>query len=287
MVRIGIVGVMFALAVAVSQTADWPARAEPAVTGLDHVPIAVADLDAAAVHYRALGFTLKPGVAHGNGIRNQHAKFPDGTELELITAPSAVDALTSTYRRHLGRGDGPAFLALYAPAMNEVARRLTDARQPFRSSGAFIDVPDGDPLGYVFFGPRNRSPTDRPEHFQHPNTADALIAVWLAPDDPSREHRLLATLGATFTRAEASLPDRLTVEVAHLPEGEILLLPSSSQLVPGRPIVGVSLHVRNLDEARVTLARAAPRVRPVRDEPGRLVLPPAATHGLWIELRAR
>src|SRR3982751_4408188 len=84
----------------------------PAVVGLDHVPIAVADLEAAAATYRRLGFTLKPGLAHENGIRNEHAKFADGAELELITAPSAVDSLTTTYRRHLVNGDGPAFLAM-------------------------------------------------------------------------------------------------------------------------------------------------------------------------------
>jgi hypothetical protein len=35
-------------------------RADAVVTGLDHIPIAVNDLDAAAARYRALGFTLKP-----------------------------------------------------------------------------------------------------------------------------------------------------------------------------------------------------------------------------------
>jgi hypothetical protein len=47
--------------------------ADAVVTGLDHIPIAVNDLDAAAARYREPGFTLKPGVRHDNGIRNQHA----------------------------------------------------------------------------------------------------------------------------------------------------------------------------------------------------------------------
>jgi catechol 2,3-dioxygenase-like lactoylglutathione lyase family enzyme len=87
----------------------------PTIAGLDHIPIAVKDLEAAAARYRQLGFALKPGRPHENGIRNQHVKFPDGTELELITAPKAVDALTATYSRHLASGDRPAFLAFFAP----------------------------------------------------------------------------------------------------------------------------------------------------------------------------
>src|SRR5258706_3434253 len=39
----------------------------------------------------------------------------------LFRSPEARDALTATYRRHLAEGDGPAFLALFAPSM-EAAR---------------------------------------------------------------------------------------------------------------------------------------------------------------------
>ena len=53
--------------------------AAPIVAGLDHVPVAVRDLEAAAADYRRLGFVLKPGRPHANGIRNVHAKFADGT----------------------------------------------------------------------------------------------------------------------------------------------------------------------------------------------------------------
>ena len=59
----------------------------------------VNDLDAAVTRYRALGFALKPGKPHDNGIRNQRVKFEDGTELELLTAPEAKDRLTTQYRR--------------------------------------------------------------------------------------------------------------------------------------------------------------------------------------------
>jgi hypothetical protein len=174
-----------------------PQAREPAVLGLDHIPVAVADLERAAERYRALGFVLKSGVAHDNGIRNQHAKFADGTEVELITAPEARDALTTTYRQHLAAGDGPAFVAFYAPVMDRVAERLTALKRLFTRDGGYLDLPDTDVLRYIFFGPRNSSPTDRPEHFVHPNTAESLIAVWLAGDDLSQERAALKELGAT------------------------------------------------------------------------------------------
>src|SRR5262245_44626014 len=161
-----------------------PVPREPAVTGLDHIPIAVRDLARAADDYRALGFALKPGRPHDNGIQNQHVKFTDGTELELITAPDARDSLTTTYRRHLESGDGPAFLALFAPQRTVAEERLR---------AAALTLPP-----YVFLAGRNKSPTDLPEHFAHANTARSFVRVWLADDDLSQERRLLSVGGAAF-----------------------------------------------------------------------------------------
>jgi hypothetical protein len=46
--------------------------------GIDHIPLVVKYLDDAAEAYRRLGFAIKPGRPHADGIRNAHAKFPDG-----------------------------------------------------------------------------------------------------------------------------------------------------------------------------------------------------------------
>jgi catechol 2,3-dioxygenase-like lactoylglutathione lyase family enzyme len=230
-----------------------------AIAGLDHVPIAVRDLEAAARTYRRLGFVLKPGRPHANGIRNLHAKFPDGTELELITAPKAADDLTRTYVRHLEDGDGPAFLALFAPD----------------------GPPPGAAPGYVFFGRRNHSPTDRPEHFAHPNTARSLIAVWLA-GELLPERVMLAAAGVPLLERDVAAPDPVRASVARLGDGELLLLPQSRSMIRGRPIVGVTVRVGDAAAARRALLEGGVTTRPA----GRTVfVPPEAAHGLWLELR--
>jgi hypothetical protein len=235
----------------------------PAIGGLDHIPIAVRDLDAAAARFRALGFVLKPGRPHANGIRNVHAKFPDGTELELITAPEGVDDLTRKYRAHLSQGDGPAFLALYTP--------------------------DGTPVGprppYVFFGQRNASPTDRPEHFAHPNGSESFVAVWLAGADLSAERTLLRSSGAAFSRRRVFVPEPVIADIARLEESEAVLLPSSHQIVDGRRIVGATLAVRSLNAVRA--ATATVRLRRQAGAPASLFAPPDAANGLWLEFRER
>ena len=231
------------------------------IAGLDHVPIAVRDLEAAGRTYRRLGFALKPGRPHANGIRNLHAKFPDGTELELITAPRATDGLTRTYVSHLKAGEGPAFLALFVPA----------------------GAPPADAPGYVFFGRRNHSPTDRPEHFAHANTADALVAVWLA-GDLAAERGMLRAAGATLEDATAAVPDPVPATVARLPEGKVLLLPPSRAIIRGRPIVGVTVRVKSAAAARRVLADGGVPTRGAADGPT-VFVPPEAAHGLWLEMR--
>jgi catechol 2,3-dioxygenase-like lactoylglutathione lyase family enzyme len=53
--------------------------------GIDHLVIAVADLEAAVADYRALGFTVVPGGRHtGIGSYNALIAFGDGAYLELL-----------------------------------------------------------------------------------------------------------------------------------------------------------------------------------------------------------
>jgi catechol 2,3-dioxygenase-like lactoylglutathione lyase family enzyme len=245
--------------------------AQPAATaaGLDHVNVAVANLDRAAERYRQLGFVLKPGTVHSNGIQNVHAKFRDGTEIELITAPEARDALTTKYRDLLRAGDGPAFLALYTPVAD-----LTSSR------GAV-------PPPYIFFGGRNHSPTDRPEHFAHPNSAESLISVWLAGDDFRVERRLLQSLGAKFTDSNVYVPDRQRATVASLRDGTVVLLPQSRQAIPDRRIAGVTVRVASMASVEAALIRGgiATPSRITHGDTVSIFLPPAETHGIWMEFR--
>jgi hypothetical protein len=274
-------GIGLALVTLIATSSD---RA-PVVAGLDHVPIAVARLDEAAADYRALGFTLKPGRPHDNGIRNQHAKFADGTELELITAAEARDGLTTTYRRHLAQGDGPAFLALFSPDLEAAAARLQSERAPHRRAGPIVDIEAGG-LEYLFLGRRNASPTDRAEHFAHANGATSLVAVWLA-GDLSRERSLFEALGARRATEEVRVPDRLAAPVARFAEGAVVMLPAGRQLVPGRKIVGVTLRVRALAAIQGVLGRAGGTVpeRVATADGASVFIPPDRAHGLWIEFR--
>lgn len=243
-----------------------PAACEPApALRLDHVPVAVNDLDGAADTWQRLGFALKPGRPHDNGITNRHVKFADGTEIELITAPAARDALTQSYVNFLQSGDGGAFLALYPGPGG--------AQAPGAAS-----FPRDHPLAWIFFGALNRSPTDLPEHFEHPNTAITLQSVWLAADD----HGELLDLLARFDARPCDDRQRVLLAAGD----QLRLLPAAASLPQGRHILGVTVTVRDLESAAAVLASSGlPFQRRETADGATLLVAPAHASGLWLELR--
>jgi catechol 2,3-dioxygenase-like lactoylglutathione lyase family enzyme len=255
--------------------------------GLSHVPVAVRDLDEARRRCERLGFALKPGRPHDDGIRNLHIKFRDGTEVELITASEGRDELTSGYVDFLRSGDGPAYLALYTPSSPRLARALRAAGMSAREGDFGVGFPSSDALHHIFFGGLNQSPTDRPEHFAHPNGAESLVAVWLAADDREPYQRLFARVGVRPRGTIPVPPLGMTAQRVPLPAGEVLLLPGRARRVPARPIVGLTLRVRDLEVAR-RLLRGAGHDLPIVDLGARgrsLFLPPDLAGGFWLELR--
>jgi Glyoxalase-like domain len=235
-----------------------PARADFSIQGLDHVPVVVRDLDQAKVDFEALGFVLKPGQPHANGLRNLHAKFPDGTEIELISATSASDRLSSDYLEWQRVSDGPVSFGLYVPDQNAAFR-----------PGAFEGV---------FYDHRQKSPTDRPEHFAHPNGATSLTGVWLAGRRDEMAMRM--ALGSRAERAVCApfLQGPTPAPVAQLPEGEIVFLPEAFQRLRERSIVALTVAVKSLD----TVKRLV-NGRTESCAPNSVWM---ETHGFWLELRA-
>ena len=231
---------------------------------LDHVPIAVRQLDTAMADYAALGFTFKPGRAHADGLRNAHVKFRNGAGLELITARQPGSPLAQHYADFLRAGEGPAYLTLHAPDEPRASAALHAA------GIAHTLGPDGltlaDPqLAWLFFAADNRSPSDRPAHFAHANGAAATREVWVALDDDRPLARLLSALGARSHDEQRDAPLAGLARVYDLADnGRIVVVPARHQLVPGHPIIGVVM--------------AAP-LQPKR------AFTPTQAHGLWLTLQ--
>lgn len=252
-----------------------PACAQgPQLLGIDHTPIVVGNLQKAVADFRAMGFAIKPGRFHADGIRNAHVKFADGTELELITAPAATDALASEYHAKQRRGDGPLYWGLWARDQDLLAARLKAMGVAVIAESGALTFPAGDPLHPLFFGSGEMSPTDRPEYFAHQNSALRLSGLWIGGNGAARD--LLAKLGVPIHSVQACGPFGAG-EDAVLPRGDVFFVKGASR------VIGARVAVKSLDRAEAVMMRNG--LTP-RRACAALWLPPAAAHGIWLEFVA-
>lgn len=279
-VRALLTALLLFLAMGGTGAEEMPGPLGPSLVGLDHVPVAVSDLEQAVATYDRFGFSMKPGRFHENGLRNSHVKFPDGSGVELISPPAEpVDRLTRNYSRFLQDGDGPAYVSFHARDTEVLTTALHRANLRFTEQGGLI-TPSDPNLDFIFFVQDNRSPTDRPEHFAHPNTAVAMTEIWLALDGPGRSalRQLLLALGATESSETVTLPDpahRLAPTEARagiftVQNGQVVVVADTWQAQKGRRIVGVTFRARDLDVTKRLLGTAEASV------------PSSAAHGLWL-----
>lgn len=246
-----------------SSTAGVPTcRADSARVAIDHVTLVVADLESAATAFRSeLGFSLKPGTVHPDGLRNAHIRFVDGSAIELMNPGEGIpDALSELYVRFLAAGEGGAFVALRAGPVDSVLSVLGElgagASVERGKAVDWIAFPEGHDLHSVYFVHVRSRPTDRSEHLVHANGTMGISRVWLQMRDPTRLARLLAPFGATWCDSTDGSAGGAGPALG-LRGGSLYVLPMEADQ-PRARILGLSLRGE------------APR-------------PPAELHGVWIE----
>ncbi len=225
--------------------------------GLDHVVVAVKDLDAAAERYGELGFTVTPENRHAWGTANRLVQL-DGFFIELLTVadPSLIperDGKNFSFgafnRDFLKHREGIS--ALVVESKDPVADRRSyqalglDVMAPFSFSrtanladGGTLNV--GFDLTFVldpqapdlfFFGCHNRYPENfwRTDFQRHENGARTIKAVYMIARDPADHHEFLGG----FTGVREMRATSLGVELS-TPRGDVRVLsPAGYRAIAG------------------------------------------------------
>jgi hypothetical protein len=227
--------------------------------GLDHLVIAVTDLEGARRRYQDAGFTVTPVATHPWGTRNALVQFQDSF-LELLAMPEAGGAPVAAAPGEFGFGDfNRRFLARHR-GMSMLVFSSDDARadqarwtrhglttfEPLEFSRS-AQLPDGESVTVAFtlaflapaetpsagwFVCQQHYPQHfwKPEYQAHANRARAVRSVFMCAPDPSCLRGFLSRL---FDDAELS-------EVRgglcwRLPRGELQVLTPQAlcERVPG------------------------------------------------------
>lgn len=218
-------------------------------TGLDHVGVAVPDLDEAAAEWTALGFTVQPTAPHmaegkPTGTGNRTIMFRDGyiellANIDIPGAPARPSATIARFLAHhtgihvltLATDDAAAALARLARAGFPAAiARSTRPAPPAAGMAEFARIPltDAAPRLQLL---QHLTPelVWQPGFLAHPNQAAALAEVTIAAD---------ASVAARLARAAGRplSPDPAGGLALRLPRGTIRILPPAA-LRPGTTLL--------------------------------------------------
>lgn len=142
--------------------------------GIDHIVIAVPDLETAKKSYAALGFSVVPGGRHPVGTHNALIAFADGSYIELIAFYEANPS--HKWWTPLQKGGGLVDFCMQTDDLQADTRA-------FRTAGVAIDDPS--PLSRV-----------RPDGYQLtwvlsiPREGHRGVAPFLIQDETPREERI-------------------------------------------------------------------------------------------------
>lgn len=189
---------------------------------IDHVVLAVRDLDRAAANYERLGFTLTPRAAHEDrmGTSNRLAQFarknfiellevdrPDGLARHDFTASPRFFSFGDYNRLAVGEREGLSMLVFagddaradirsfsaadlptYAPFDFERYAKLPDGTQATVSfSLAFVQSPEMPKVAFFVCENRAQDYFWKPEYQSHASGAAGIVAVYLSSRDPGRD----------------------------------------------------------------------------------------------------
>jgi catechol 2,3-dioxygenase-like lactoylglutathione lyase family enzyme len=283
--------------------------------GLDHLVLAVRDLDAAGRFYEALGFLVGARNRHPWGTENRIVQFP-GVFLELITtgedadiAPNAPGRFSfgAFVRDSLARREGFAMLVLESTDAEADRAAFAQAgvggfepfffeRQAKRPDGtaarvAFSLAFAQDRLAPQagFFVCQQHEPRNfwSPAFQAHPNGALGVDAVTMVAENPAAHAEFLHhftgehDLASTSAGIEVRLP-RGRIEVL---TGAALAFHTGLRLAdePAR-LVGFTVAVKSLGDMAARVLEAG---LPHGIVDGRIVLPPEAAFGSIVSVVER
>jgi catechol 2,3-dioxygenase-like lactoylglutathione lyase family enzyme len=238
------------------------------ISGIDHVVIAVRDLDHAQAVYARLGFTLTPRGVHTLGSQNHCVMF-EHDYFELLAPPKTHPAM-QYYADFLARGDGLAAIALATDDANAAHAALhangiaADAPLDFARP---VTLPEGtrDAAFRIVQLPVDQTPgcrtfvcqhftreiVWRPEYQRHALGATALAGVAVIVEDPARAAPHYAKI---FDTRPQPIAEGLRIDTGRAP----IALAARGKL--GRRLAGVELPVRPRPFVAALFIRVADRL---------------------------
>lgn len=275
------------------------------ITRLDHVVVAVANLDVAAATYRKLGFTLTPrGLHEGKGTGNNCIMF-GSSYIELLGVVDATGAEGRLAQRVTARGEGGIAIAYGADDADKTAAALraagvdaedpNDLARPLELDGKRemvrfrnIMLPGlklPETMQFVCTHLTPELTRARHEWQLHPGGATGIAAVIVAHQRPHDENAAFTALfGEERLAVQLGVPgethaglDNARIDVKPRAAVAAMLGDGALDGAPQTGIVALKIRVNELDAVAAMLDMGR---TPHRETKAGVIVPAKAAHGL-------
>ncbi|KAA3658605.1 MAG: hypothetical protein DWQ10_10805 [Calditrichaeota bacterium] len=205
---------------------------------IDHTPIIVYNLEDAEEAFKKLGFVIKPGYKHKNGILNSHVKFTNGTEIELISVNNPRDDIARSYTKFLKNGEGGTYLALSTDSLSNTRLLLEKAEIDFEilSKGFFtyIIFPRTPGLQHIFIIHYKNTFQTPKEYFEHAVKTKGITDVSITGNENTMKFfKAFGCFAINEYKADKGIAYELT-------DGRVTLVPADKS--PIFRVKGVNLN---------------------------------------------
>jgi Glyoxalase-like domain len=270
---------------------------------LNHVVIAVHDLDAAGKVYSTLGLAVLPGGRHPTGTQNAIVRFSDRAYLELISPYDANLSDGKEVAEFLGKGEGAIAAGLEIDSAESAARdlRATGLKVRGPTAGTIllpgetqapprwwtVEYEDEVAARPVFLIQYISAPP-RPAP-AHANSASTLAALLVAVSDMEKAAAAYGNIGWIGDR-EIDMPEfGAAAKQIALKSGSILLLRATDPSGPtarrlkqrGEGILGVRIGVTDLGKARSSVGN-----NNVSANDQSVLVSPESAAGVWLQFQS-
>jgi len=257
------------------------------IDSVNHLGIAVRDMDEASALYERLGFLLTPLSVHsgsnkpGEPVRpmatgNRCAVFPNNyIEVLGVVNPGALDWSWATF---INKFQGAHIICFGCGDASVVANRLEQSNT--KNSGVItlqrdIETQEGMRTAVfdcVHFDPeinpegliqaahhRNPEYVHQPRYLTHPNGATSLSQLLLANDQPNEMAAKYARLTGQPVTKQGGLPAielPLVTTLCFISPDQLNARFPGSLFAPSPAIVAASFSVKNLEDTRALIEQA-------------------------------
>ncbi|MBK7104663.1 MAG: VOC family protein [Ignavibacteriae bacterium] len=249
---------------------------------LDHIIIGTKNLKDISELFRKIGFTIKEGKLHKNGIKNNFIEFDDNSEIEFVEIKNPTDNFTKEYEKLILQKNYGLQFALRVNDIENLKNNFTSANSNFTelqkgkdfSTLSAKNINYDLPIFFIEFNKLNNSKTN------HENKTKGISSIWFETKNIKKTAHELVDIGfePIGNHSIPTFPGKI-VELKNA-NFKIILIESVKD-----EITGITISIENINAIKNILNNNFDKTfsSKIIEKGKSIFLPKEITKSIWME----